>query len=183
VPDDATPRRGRDLDLLDAVLGPVPLVVFDRLLTVVVASELAGRVSPAFRVGHNLARFTFLDGDGHLHPALGDWPRKTRQVAAMLRESSGVDDDDAALVALVGELASLSREFATAWAADPAERISDVFEFVHPDVGALRLRYHLLRGPRRGADTIAIWHAADAASLLGLRALDVGGPPASDDPM
>lgn len=169
---DADPPRGdrREPDLLQSTVGPAPLVVFDRLLTVVGATELAERVYSAFRVGRNLARETFLDGD--VHPELPDWPRKTLQVAAMLRACSSGMENDAGLVGLVGELSSLSREFARAWAADARERETDVFEFMHAEHGSLRLRYHLLRGPRRGADTVAVWHAADAASLLGLRAIE-----------
>jgi hypothetical protein len=170
VSDDEALQRRPELDALPAVVGPVPVVVFDRLLNVVLASQLAERLYVAFRVGENLARFTFLDGE--VHPELDDWPRKTRQVAAMLRECSGVDAGDAPLIALVGELSSLSREFATAWAAEAVERPTDVFEFRHPDEGRLRLRYHLLRGPGRGVDTVAIWHAEDLASLAGLRSLD-----------
>ena len=170
MPDDDPSPGGRELDLLRSTVGPAPLVVFDKLLTVVSATELAGRVYSAFRVGRNLARFTFLEGD--VHPDLPDWSRKTLQVAAMLRACSAGMEHDPGFVGLVGELSSLSRDFANAWAAEAVERRSDVFEFRSSDYGALRLRYHLLRAPRRGADTLAIWHAADAASLLGLRAID-----------
>lgn len=170
MPDDEAARRRSELDVLLRAPGPLPMVVFDRLLTVVLTSALAERLYGAFRVGSNLARFTFLDGE--VHPELADWRRKTRQVAAMLRESAGGDGEDEALVALVGELSSLSRDFASAWAEEVAERRSDVFEFRHPDVGPLRLRYHLLRGGGRSTDTVAVWHAEDATSLARLRALD-----------
>ena len=52
--DDEAPQRRPELDALPAVVGPVPVVVFDRLLNVVLASQLAERlfISPKTAAVH-----------------------------------------------------------------------------------------------------------------------------------
>ncbi|MEV0411714.1 helix-turn-helix transcriptional regulator [Streptomyces sp. NPDC050448] len=95
----------------------------------------------------NMARLVFLDS--HTRALYADWPGKARAVVGSLRLVAGRHPEDAMLHALVGELSSRSREFATMWA-DHRVRACTVasYEMRHPLVGALTvIQQTLSHGP------------------------------------
>lgn len=165
---DARDRRAR----LGQLIGPwtnVPALVYDRHLNVVVSNELAGIVQSTFRVGSNLARAAFLNEQ--LDHTLGDVAVKHARVAAELREALETQGEDAAYIRLIGELASLSDDFAQSWADVTGDAPDGVFRFKHDRIGAFDLAYHRFRVPGSEGDTLLVWRGADPRSIEALATL------------
>ncbi|MFG6403717.1 hypothetical protein [Microbacterium sp. P04] len=147
-----------------------PAFLCDRHFTVIVANDLAHALSPAFREGMNLARFTFMEPNvDRRDPA---YDRVSQQVVALLRESLDEHRGDDVFRSIVGDLSVDSAEFATAWADDTLKATSrGVAEFVDTRAGSLRLQYELLRMPGNGEDTLFVWGPADVESTRSVRNL------------
>jgi hypothetical protein len=99
--------------LLDA-WSPLPAVLIDRRLNVLAATEVAQSLSGAFRIGENLARFTFLSPDGQ--PSHPRWKEAASATAGLLRFFVDEHDGDRASQRILGELATASRDFSEIWA-------------------------------------------------------------------
>lgn len=79
---------------------------------------------------------------------------------------------DAAITALVGELATTSTEFATWWARpNPQGRTSGTKHFAHPVVGVITIDWEAFTVPDDSTQTLFIYSAANAASAESLRLL------------
>ncbi|GAA2228943.1 hypothetical protein N1031_05960 [Herbiconiux moechotypicola] len=168
---ESEPNEGHRADVVELIdsLPVHPAFVYDRHLTVVASNAAAVVVAPGFAVGSNLARFTFLPSTADTNAR--DWSAKRDQVAALLRESLHRHLEDEKYLDLVGELATLSPDFASAWAAEPASSPAGEFVFSSPVVGEFLLRYHLFPLAGRSGETLAIWHAPDLAGEEALRRL------------
>ncbi|MFE2166276.1 helix-turn-helix domain-containing protein [Streptomyces sp. NPDC059447] len=137
--------------LLDS-MPDVPAVVTGRRTDILAWNPLghalfAGHLDPLApdRPGDrpNNASLMFLDA--HTRELYATWEDKARAVVAGLRSAAGRHPDDAALIALVGELSMRSPEFATVWA-DHRVRPCTIAEhrLRHPLVGALTVTQQAL---------------------------------------
>jgi len=139
-----------------------PVLVFDRHLDVVDANDLAGAVSASFRIGTNLARFTFLNQ--MVEETTADWQRESRRTVALLRDFLGRSNDDQRFRELLGELMAQSETFAELWgrAADEPETYG-TSSFTNPLVGAMRLGYEHFHQPDDD-HVVMLWVPADRVS-------------------
>ena len=140
-----------------------PVLVFDRHLDVVDANELAGAVSAAFRIGTNLARFTFLNQ--MVEETTANWHAESRRTVAVLRDFLGRSNDDQRFRELLGELMAQSTTFADLWggAVDEPET-HGTSSFTNPLVGAMRLGYEHFRRPDDDEHVVMLWVPADRIS-------------------
>lgn len=150
----------------------MPGILCDRYLTVVVSNGLARALSPAFVEGVNLARFTFLEAPPSSRTErcrpLG------QQIVAMLRESVDLHRDDERFRSIVGELSSLSRAFASAWATPVIVEHSGEVELVSATAGVLTLTYTEQRVLDDDQDDrLVMWDPADPSSRAALNRLRV----------
>jgi hypothetical protein len=89
----------------------------------------------------NFARFTFLDLDA-AHDFYPDWDGAADICVAILRTEAGRDPHDTDLHDLVGELATLSRDFRRRWSShDVRSHGAGTKHFHHGEVGDLELAY------------------------------------------
>jgi hypothetical protein len=119
----------------------------------------------------NLARFNFLDPRARdFYP---DWDDAAHTSVALLRTEAGRDPHNRDLTALVGELATLSDEFRTRWAAHNVrlhQRGTKVFH--HPVVGRLELAFDAMDLPADPGLTLTAYTAEPGSpSEDGLRLL------------
>ncbi|NQX05942.1 hypothetical protein HQQ82_14085 [Rathayibacter sp. VKM Ac-2856] len=163
-----------------------PAVLLDRHLTVLAATGPARALSPAFRTGTNLARYTFLDTlDQQESPS---WQVAADQITAMLRDSLDRHEGDRGFLAVVGELSATSSAFAHSWAGGARAATSGSVDLPATAAGPLRLRYRLSRIPPAADDdderTLLLFEPADATSREALERLaaDATPRPASDRP-
>jgi transcriptional regulator with XRE-family HTH domain len=172
---------------LIAAFGRTPVVVLGR------RSDVLGwnRTGHAFFAGHldfeaperagqpeyaqqrpNTARLVFRDP--HTRELYGeDWPRKARDAVGRLRLAAGKHPEDAALEALIGELAVHSTEFAELWAEHPV-RAWDVarYRMHHPAVGTLDVTQQAMIVPAmRGARLVAVTAPEGSSSAAALALL------------
>jgi transcriptional regulator with XRE-family HTH domain len=108
----------------------------------------------------NIARYHFLD-PGAVHFFV-DWDAAATATVALLRAEAGREPHDRALRELVGELATLSPEFRTMWAAhDVRIRHDGIKRLTHPEVGSLELTYRSLDLPlaQRAVHDLTIYTA------------------------
>lgn len=142
----------------------VPAVVIDATQALI-ASNLAGRAlfSLHFEADRpNLARFIFLDS--RARDFYEDWALACSLTAAMLRFEAGKDPLNGELTALIGELATLSRQFRKDWAErDVHEHRTGRKIYRHPGVGELDLTYGVFEMPRENGLAITTY-TADAGS-------------------
>jgi transcriptional regulator with XRE-family HTH domain len=114
----------------------------------------------------NFARYVFLDERARI--AYPDWASSADDQASQLRAASVAWGEDAAFVALVGELRA-APEFARRWAAHPvSEKRRGVKRLVHPTLGELSLAFEVLLLPD-GDQRLVTWLPADDASAATLR--------------
>lgn len=134
----------------------------------VLASNALGRAlhapmfaSPTAEKHHpNFARFHFLDPAAR--DFFVDWDGGAAATVALLRAEAGRNPTDKALRELVGELATVSPEFRTLWAAhDVRTRHEGLKRLQHPVVGYLELTYQSaeLANPARAARSMNIYTA------------------------
>jgi hypothetical protein len=151
----------------------VPAVVIDATQSLV-AANLVGRAlfAPQFEADKpNLARFIFLDSRARTF--YEDWPLACSLTAAMLRFEAGRDPLNAALTALIGELATRSPQFRKNWNdRDVHEHRTGRKTYRHPVVGDLDLTYDVFEMPGEPGRSIVTYTpddgspSADRLSLL-----------------
>ncbi|MFF9478142.1 helix-turn-helix domain-containing protein [Streptomyces sp. NPDC014733] len=176
-----TPGRGPDApgrtvrpevrQLLHAMDGAVPAMVFGRGLDILAWNTLGGRIgfdlaalAPERR---NSALLVFLDPAARaLHP---DWERVTEQAAAALRAESGRHPDDPRIRTVVGELLDRSPEFRRVWTAQAVSECRyGVKRLVHPEVGTLDITFESLRLSVED-DQLLVTYSAQEGSLTEAR--------------
>ncbi|TSB39931.1 helix-turn-helix domain-containing protein [Streptomyces benahoarensis] len=157
--------------LLHAMDGAVPAMIFGRGLDVLAWNALGGRIgfdldaiAPDRR---NSALLVFLDPAARtLHP---DWERVAEQAVGALRAESGRYPDDPRIRAVVGELLDRSTEFRTAWEAQAVSECRyGVKRIVHPQVGALDITFESLRLAAED-DQLLVTYSAQEGSLTETR--------------
>jgi len=119
----------------------------------------------------NLARFNFLDPRSRdFYP---DWDAAAHTTVALLRTEAGRDPHNPDLTNLVGELATLSEEFRTRWAAhDVRLHQRGTKTFHHPVVGRLELAFDAMDLPADPGLTLTAYSAEPGSSSEdGLRLL------------
>jgi hypothetical protein len=122
---------------------PLPAVLYDRRLDVLAATTAARRLSGAFHVGENLARFAFLSPESR--PSHPRWPQAASATAGLLRAFVDERDEDRRSQRIVGELSTGSRDFATIWAnTDTATPLSGAVTFEVAPVGDIPCTYSVL---------------------------------------
>jgi len=153
-------RNGRlDLLTINALGRALYSPVFDDLVS-------NGSGQPA-----NLARFNFLDPRSRdFYP---DWDAAAHTTVALLRTEAGRDPHNPDLTNLVGELATLSEEFRTRWAAhDVRLHQRGTKTFHHPVVGRLELAFDAMDLPADPGLTLTAYSAEPGSSSEdGLRLL------------
>jgi hypothetical protein len=159
-----------DVDVFLRSWHGVAATLVDRHLTVSGSTPLADALFPNLHLGVNIARQIFLD----LVP--GEEPdcavQMSYQVVAALHASLAWHENDTEFQAIIGELSAMSREFASAWAADrQAFQPHGVFRTTQPGVGAVSLRYQLLELAGGSNDILIVWQGADAPSEFTIRTL------------
>jgi len=169
--------QANDSDEVEAFLrswNGVAATLIDRHLTVSGSSQLGEALFPNLRRGVNLAREVFLGVIPGQERQCAE--QMSGQVVAALHASLATHDEDEEFRRIVGELSAMSRDFATAWAAERVEfRSNGVVRSTHPFAGELSLRYQLLE-LASGRDTVLIvWQGADAASETALTQLALDG--------
>lgn len=130
--------------MLDSMQGSAAIVANGRL-DILAANDLGRALySPVYADKQgpaNIARFQFLDPSAEDYYT--DWDAAADVTAAMLRTEAGRDPHDKELRDLIGELSTLSDEFRTRWATHNVRlHYAGAKEFVHPDVGLMKLAYH-----------------------------------------
>jgi hypothetical protein len=120
-----------------------PAVVLGRHLTVLAANDLGRALFAGHTYSGDLVRLVFLDPDARdFYP---EWERVAVNTVGGLRAAAGLDHDDPALIALVGELSVKSEPFRRLWARhDIRQKTHEVKRFRHPMVGELTLSYESL---------------------------------------
>jgi transcriptional regulator with XRE-family HTH domain len=111
----------------------------------------------------NLARFNFLDPRSRdFYP---EWDEAANTSVALLRTEAGRDPYNRELTDLVGELATLSEEFRSRWAAHNVRlHRTGVKHFRHPVVGLLDLSFDALELPGEPGLTLTAYTAAPASA-------------------
>ena len=163
------PQRHAEVLRLISSFDTNPAFVYDRHLTVLLANSLAPAIAPGFAVGSNLARFTFLPAV--IDTDVRDWIAKRDQVAGLLKDLLDRHREDSEYLDLVGQLATVSPEFASAWADQPAAQVSGDFLFSNPLTGEFRLEFNLFPLGNDRGETLAVWNAFDATASTALNVL------------
>lgn len=169
-----TPRVSPQLALLiDAM--DVPALAMTQLGDSV-ASNPMGRalfpdLFPPDQPSLNGTRYLFLDDRARLfYP---DWEKTAREAVSGLRLMAGHDPSDRALMAMVGELATLSIEFRTWWGGHTVRtHFSGTKSIHHPVVGDMTLGFEVLALPSTPGLSLITYitepatPSADAMNLL-----------------
>ncbi|MFE5139999.1 helix-turn-helix domain-containing protein [Streptomyces fagopyri] len=145
--------------VLDALVG-VPALVRTPTLDMIAANPLGRALYSVLytdtRTAPNLARFTFLAP--RAHEFWRDWDQVADDLTAQLRAAA--NPLDRALTDLVGELSTRSDTFRELWARhDVRAHGRGTKRFQHPVVGALELRYDLLRPAAEPGLTVITYSA------------------------
>ena len=176
---DALTRAHESAERLIASWGDAPAFLVDRQLTVVVSNDLARAVSPAFRPGSNLARFTFLEP--HINRSTPMFDAAARQVVDLLRDLLNKYAGDTSIRSVVGDLSVSSADFATAWADDSFTASEEgTAMFRATAAGDVRLAYVLLRMPTLNDHILFVWVPQDPQSASALKILSA--PDHADGP-
>ena len=135
-----------------------PAHVHGRYMVTLAANSMAVALSPFFAPGVNSLRAAFLEPE--MRELYRDWDEMTAKSVAYLRSVIGGAVDDPRLVELVGELSLQSERFRTLWARqDVRQKTSGVTHLLHPQVGALDLRYEKLALPGAPGQMLVTYHA------------------------
>ncbi len=101
-----------------------------------------------------------------------DWDVIASELVGVLQLEASARPKDAKIAALVGELATSSKEFRTWWASPaPQGRTSGTKRFQHPIVGALTIDWEAFTLQDDDTQTVFIYTAADASTDAALRVL------------
>jgi transcriptional regulator with XRE-family HTH domain len=127
--------------LLDT-MHDVPAMVLHRGMDVLAWNRGAAALLTDFGalppIERNLIRLTFLDND--FRALYADWPGAARECVAFLRMEAGRTPHDAALNALVDELAARDADFRTWWAGHQVRGPRQLTKtYQHPVVGTITL--------------------------------------------
>ncbi|MFF0520748.1 helix-turn-helix transcriptional regulator [Actinomadura nitritigenes] len=145
----------------------------------ILATNRLGRAlySPAFpdrdtRTA-NIARFQFLDPDGH--DFFPDWEESLNTTVSLLRTEVGRAPGDSGLTGLIGELVTRSEEFRTAWAKHNVRlHHTGRKAFRHPAIGEITLDFDAMELPAQPGLTLTAYsappHTPDHDKLLLLAA-------------
>ena len=107
----------------------------------------------------NIARFQFLDPCGRDY--FPDWEESVNTTVSLLRTEAGRAPHDRDLTGLVGELATRSEEFRTAWAKHNVRlHHTGRKSFRHPAVGVLTLDFDAMELPAQPGLTLTAYSAA-----------------------
>ena len=148
-----------------------PAVVIGRHRDVLATTPVAALLNPAYAIGTNLLRHTFLDpGARRLYR---DWEEIAAGAVAGLRASAGADPDDERLARLVAELSARSGDFARLWDShDVRPRTTGAKRLENPLVGELTIGYETFGVTAAAGQTLFVFHAAvgtpDAQALARL---------------
>ncbi|GII54254.1 transcriptional regulator [Planotetraspora thailandica] len=135
-----------------------PALVHGRYMTTLAANAMAIALSPFFAPGVNTMRAAFLEPE--MREFYRDWEGMTAKSVSYLRSVIGAADDDPRLIELVGELSLRSDRFRMLWARhDVRHQTSGVSRLLHPQVGALDLRYEKLAIPGAAGQMLVTYHA------------------------
>lgn len=156
VPDDAR------VSTLVGSSADIPAIAIDRYLTVLAANKLATAIHPAFAAGSSLPRAVFLGTADRLGDA--GWGLACEHVSASLKVSLDRFGEDERFIGLIGELASLSVEFSSAWAQKASFPRGGIFPFVVSGTGTVALSYSVRPMTDGSGVAIVTWHPADARS-------------------
>lgn len=141
------PRLPRRAAQLIDTMPDVPTVALGRLGEVVGSNALGRGLFPHLFLDNgkhlNHTRYLFLDQRSREFYV--DWESNARHVVSVLRLIAGRDPADPALIALVGELSTHSREFRSWWAGHTVNvHTAGVKRIRHPVVGELSLGFETL---------------------------------------
>ncbi|MEQ4523647.1 MULTISPECIES: helix-turn-helix transcriptional regulator [Actinomycetes] len=101
-----------------------------------------------------------------------DWAVVVSEMVGVLHLESSAHPKDAAIAALVGDLATTSAEFRTWWADPrPQGRTSGTKRFAHPVAGPLTIDWEAFTLPDEPTQTLFIYTAADPTSRDAMRFL------------
>jgi transcriptional regulator with XRE-family HTH domain len=148
--------------LLDAMDGTVPAMIYGRGMEILAWNRLAGRVSfdiDAVPEGErNGALLIFL------HPAAKelypDWEQGAQETVASLRAEVGRYPDDPGLRAVIAELQERSADFRRHWDAQAVqERLNGIKRIMNPLVGELVISYETFRLPGDPDQTLCTYTA------------------------
>ncbi|MEV0201366.1 helix-turn-helix transcriptional regulator [Nonomuraea sp. NPDC050691] len=162
--------------LLD-IVAPHPAYVLSRANDLLAANAAGMRLLPGIEewpaASRNTARYTFLHPRGKR--VYGNWDEVAAATVAHLRAVAGTYPNAPDVVALVGELAVKSREFAALWDRyDVRRRTNGRKCFRHPEVGSMTLTYEVLTVARSEGHRLVVYQAEpgtpdhDAMLLLGM---------------
>lgn len=144
--------------LLDAMTGAAAFIRNGRLD--VIAANALGRAlyAPVLdepRWKNNIARFNFLDE--RAVDFFPDYEGSMDTTVALLRTEAGRDPHSKDLTELIGDLATLSKDFRSRWGAhDVRNHTTGLKHFNHPVVGALDLAYDSLDVRTSSADVLVL---------------------------
>ncbi|MDN5727375.1 MAG: helix-turn-helix transcriptional regulator [Propionibacteriales bacterium] len=121
------------------------------------------------RTRPNMVRMLFLDPEGRA--LYRDWQQQAAYSVSALRFAAGEFPNDGALRELVGELSTVSQEFAELWAKRTVRRCAGGSkQFRHPEFGDFDLDFESLDVPRQPGQRLLLLSAkpgtADEAALL-----------------
>ncbi|MER6808762.1 helix-turn-helix transcriptional regulator [Spirillospora sp. NPDC000708] len=121
----------------------------------------------------NIARFQFLDPDGH--DFFPDWEESLNTTVSLLRTEVGRAPGDSGLTGLIGELVTRSEEFRTAWAKHNVRlHHTGRKAFRHPAIGEITLDFDAMELPAQPGLTLTAYsappHTPDHDKLLLLAA-------------
>lgn len=180
----ARPARGRTHDSAPVVRPGIrrmiegfdsqPAFVLGPRMEVLAGNELAWALLADFPArdadDRNLLRWIMTD------PAARDlyldWETIATEMVGVLQLEASAHQRDPAIAALVGELATSSREFSSWWARPhPQGRTSGTKRFAHPVAGRLTIDWEAFTVPDDETQTLFVYSAADAGSREALRLL------------
>ena len=161
----AAPRPGVALpegvqELLDALVGAAAVVITGHLDVVAAnalgralyapvfdrAAPVSDRATATATTTPNLARSVFLDPSADA--VFPDWASAADDVVALLRVEAARRPESAAIIALIGELATRSEPFRTRWAAHNVKaHHHGVKRFRHRAIGDVSLTYNAFELP------------------------------------
>ena len=133
-----------DLNLMVDQL-PIPAIVANRYLDVLVANPVARALSSGFTPGENFLRWRLLAPAAR--EVFLDWNEATEGAVSGLREAAGSDADDPRLRELVDDLSAHSDRFRELWVRADVGYQSGVTRLQHPAAGELQLHRFRLSVP------------------------------------
>lgn len=150
----ASPALLQLMDTYDST----PAFVLNRTLDILACNRIAEALFSPFTAADNLLRMVFTDPAGASFYA--EWHRAAQATVATLRLAVGHNPADARLAQLVDDLSASSPVFRQLWREGHVRgKTLDVKEFVHPDVGPLRLVFQAFDVRDRPGQQLVIYQA------------------------